>query len=102
MDGRYEDPAFNHRNPATWSPSMEQLVSNGVKIIAPPIWMLLEIEEGKIIPSLYANKAKKAGLDIITWTFERSGPLTTGGGFYYQTLNGENPNPMNTEKRRVS
>ena len=102
LDGRYEDPAFNHRNPATWSPSMEQLVSNGVKIIAPPIWMLLEIEEGKIIPSLYANKAKKAGLDIITWTFERSGPLTTGGGFYYQTLNGENPNPMNTEKSVIN
>lgn len=93
LDGRYEDPAFDHRNPATWSPSMEQLVSEGVQIIAPPMWILLEVEDGNIVPSLYANKAKKAGLDIIAWTFERSGPLATGGGFYYQTLNGENPDP---------
>ncbi|MFZ1850807.1 MAG: glycerophosphodiester phosphodiesterase family protein [Nitrosomonas sp.] len=97
LDGRYEDPSFNHRNPAAWVPSMEYLISNGVQIIAPPIWMLLEIEGGKIVPSLYANEVKKAGLDIITWTFERSGPLATGGGFYYQTLNGENPHPMNPE-----
>ena len=93
LDGRYEDPAFDHRNPATWSPSMEQLVSEGVQIIAPPMWILLEVEDGNIVPSLYANKAKKAGLDIIAWTFERSGTLATGGGFYYQTLNGENPDP---------
>ena len=79
LDGRYEDPAFDHRNPATWSPSMEQLASDGVKIIAPPMWMLLELEQGEIVPSLYANQAKKAGLNIIAWTFERSGPLATGG-----------------------
>lgn len=90
LDGRYEDPAFNHRNPATWIPSMQQLASDGVQIIAPPMWMLLEIKEGKILPSIYANSAKLAGLNIITWTLERSGPLATGGGFYYQTLNGEN------------
>ena len=102
LDGRYEDPAFDHRNPATWSPSMEQLASNGVKIIAPPMWMLLELEEGEIVPSLYANRAKKAGLDIIAWTFERSGPLATGGGFYYQTLNGENQNPSHIENSVIN
>lgn len=97
LDGRYENPAFNHRNPETWSPSMAQLAAEGVNIIAPPLWMLLEVEDGKIISSIYAQEAKKAGLDIIAWTFERSGPLATGGGFYYQTLNGENPNPMNPQ-----
>jgi glycerophosphoryl diester phosphodiesterase len=102
LDGRYEDPAFDHRNPATWSPSMEQLASNGVKIIAPPMWMLLELEEGEIVPSLYANRTKKAGLDIIAWTFERSGPLATGGGFYYQTLNGENQNPSHIENSVIN
>lgn len=102
LDGRYEDPAFDHRNPATWSPSMEQLASNGVKIIAPPMWMLLELEEGEIVPSLYANQAKKVGLNVIAWTFERSGPLATGGGFYYQTLNGENPNPSHTENSVIN
>lgn len=95
LDGRYEDRVFNHRDPATWSPSMEQLVSDGVQIIAPPMWMLLETEDGEIVPSLYARNAKKAGLSIIAWTFQRSGPLATGGGFYFQTLNGENPHPVN-------
>ncbi|MDC8445143.1 MAG: glycerophosphodiester phosphodiesterase [Nitrosomonas sp.] len=66
LDGRYDDPAFDHRNPATWSPSMAQLVVDGVKIIAPPMWMLLEIENGEIVPSRYAKAAKDAGLDIIT------------------------------------
>lgn len=94
LDGRYDDPAFDHRNPATWSPSMEQLVADGVQIIAPPMWMLLEIEEGEIVPSQYAKAARDAGLDIITWTFERDGPLTNGGGWYFQTLNGQNPNPI--------
>ena len=28
-----------------------------------------------IVPAPYAVAAKAAGLDIITWTFERSGPL---------------------------
>ena len=28
-----------------------------------------------------------AGLAIITWTLERSGPLKNGGGWYYQSVN---------------
>ncbi|SET25053.1 glycerophosphoryl diester phosphodiesterase [Nitrosomonas marina] len=94
LDGRYDDPAFDHRNPATWSPPMEQLVADGVQIIAPPMWMLLEIENGETVPSRYAEEAKDAGLDIIAWTFERDGPLNNGGGWYFQTLNGQNPNPL--------
>lgn len=97
LDGRYGDAAFDHRNPATWSPSMAQLVADGVQIIAPPMWMLLEIEDGVIVPSRYANEAKDAGLEIITWTFERDGPLANGGGFYFQTLNGQNPNPVDPD-----
>ncbi len=102
LDGRYEDASFNHRKPETWKPTMQQLAKDGVKIIAPPIWMLLEIENGKIVPSLYAEKAKQAGLDIITWTLERSGPLASGGGFYYQTLNGENPYPTHSSKSHIN
>ncbi len=87
LDGRYDDPAFDHTDPETWSPSMEQLVAQGVKIIAPPMWMLVEIgNDGNIAPSTYALQAKAAGLDIITWTFERSGLLKDGGGWYYQTV----------------
>ena len=36
--------------------------------------------------SIYAKKAREAGLEIITWTLERSGPLGNGGGWYYQTI----------------
>jgi len=42
--------------------------------------------EGDIVPSTYAKKAKASGLDIITWTLERSGFLENGGGWYYQTI----------------
>lgn len=88
LDGRYDDPTFDFRDPATWSPSMEELADNEVKIIAPPMWMLIDLnDEGEIVPSLYAMKAKQAGLKIITWTLERSGPLNVGGGgWYYQSV----------------
>lgn len=60
----------------------------GFKIVAPPIWVLLALDNNnKIIASDYARNAKKAGLKIITWSFERSGPLKNGGGWYYQTIN---------------
>jgi glycerophosphoryl diester phosphodiesterase len=88
LDDRYDSAAgFVHTDPATWSPSMEELATEGVRIIAPPMWMLLTLNENKeIVPSAYAEAAKAAGLDIITWTLERSGPLQDGGGWYYQTV----------------
>jgi len=86
LDDRYGDPDFDHNDPSTWSPSMEELVARGVNIIAPPIYMLLALDGDKIVPSVYAMAAKDAGLDIITWTLERSGLLKDGGGWYYQTI----------------
>ena len=87
LDGRYQDPNFDHTKPDTWSPTMEVLKSEGVQIIAPPLWKLLATDAaGKITSSVYAKAAKAAGLDIITWTLERSGPLNTGGGWYYQSV----------------
>jgi glycerophosphoryl diester phosphodiesterase len=66
---------------------MEELVADGVNIIAPPMYMLLALDkDDKIVPSVYAKAAKNAGLDIITWTLERSGFLIDGGGFYYQSV----------------
>lgn len=87
LDGRYEDPDFDVEDPTTWNPDMESLAADGVNIIAPPMWMLVTLDEdNNIVPSDYALAAKDAGLDIITWTFERSGPLTDGGGFYYESV----------------
>lgn len=93
LDDRDSSPEFNHRDPATWQPGMAELVAMGVNIIAPPLWMLLEAEGDRIVPSVYAREAKAAGLDIIAWSLERSGSLKNGGGWYYQTLNGELPDP---------
>ena len=88
LDGRYGDPDFDYTDPDTWSPTMEELVAEGVNIIAPPMYMLLALKpnNNRIVPSTYAKRAKKAGLDIITWTLERSGLLINGGGFYYQSV----------------
>ena len=67
---------------------LQSYVAKGVNIVAPPLWALLALDsKGKIAPSEYARNANAAGLDIITWTLERSGLLTDGGGWYYQTVN---------------
>ena len=66
---------------------MRDLASAGVRIVAPPTWALVTLDSrNEIVPSSYAIAAKRAGLDIITWTLERSGPLITGGGYYYQSI----------------
>ena len=64
--------------------------AQGINIVAPPIFALLATDpSGRIVPSAYARNAKAAGLDIITWTLERSGILADGGnGFYYQSFDG--------------
>ncbi|GIZ46778.1 hypothetical protein CKM354_000989000 [Cercospora kikuchii] len=69
--------------------SLPGLAERGVKIIAPSIWQLItaDNETQSIIPSTYATAAKDAGLEIITWSFERSGPLESGGGYYYSSVN---------------
>lgn len=87
LDGRYSgDSPLNPMDPDSFSPSMQELADMGVNYIAPPMWMLLTLENGQMVPSAYATKAKTAGLKLITWTLERSGPLTTGGGWYFQTV----------------
>ena len=88
LDDRDETlDGFDANKPETWKPTMQELVSQGVKIIAPPTHVLVTLADDKtIIPSAYAKAAKEAGLDIITWTLERSGTLTDGGGYYYASI----------------
>jgi glycerophosphoryl diester phosphodiesterase len=68
--------------------------SQGIRIVAPPMWALLTTQNGKIVPSQYALNAKFAKLDLITWTLERSGRIveevlptkgTSTPSSYYQT-----------------
>jgi glycerophosphoryl diester phosphodiesterase len=72
-------------------PTYAELVdykAENINIVAPPTFALLAIDQdNRIVPSEYALNAKSAGLDIITWTLERSGILADGNnGFYYQTI----------------
>jgi glycerophosphoryl diester phosphodiesterase len=66
----------------------------GIRVVAPPTWVLLAVQNGKIVASQYAKDARAAGLDIITWTLERSGRIveevlptkgTASPSFYYQS-----------------
>jgi glycerophosphoryl diester phosphodiesterase len=88
LDDRYDKhSALDPEDPSTFSPDMPTLAGQDVKIIAPPMWVLVTLDgDGAIVPSPYAKAAKDAGLDIITWTLERSGPLDGGGGWYFQSI----------------
>lgn len=88
LDDRYDTAGLDPNDPQTFSPAMDELVAAGVKIIAPPMWALVTLDGGQIVPSEYARAARTAGLDIITWTFERSGLLKDRGGWYYQSITG--------------
>ena len=71
-------------------PNLAQLQSykrEGIEIVAPPIFALLDTQDSKLVASNYAKNAKQAGLDIITWSLERSGILANSNpGWYYQTV----------------
>lgn len=86
LDARVEAPDYDVSKPELLHPGFAELKAEGLNIIAPPLWVLVSVENGNIVPSAYAKAAKAAGLDIITWSLERSGPLATGGGWYYQSI----------------
>lgn len=87
LDDQYDNEGFDANDPATWEYSMEELADMGINYIAPPMWMLVILNDaGEIVPSAYAEQAKEAGLKLITWTLERSGPLKSGGGWYFQSV----------------
>jgi glycerophosphoryl diester phosphodiesterase len=82
---------LDNANTVAELPNAAQLAgykAEGINIVAPPLFALLDVDgSGNIVPSRYARQAKSAGLDIITWTLERSGILSDGNnGFYYQTF----------------
>ncbi|MCG7975426.1 MAG: glycerophosphodiester phosphodiesterase [Candidatus Thiodiazotropha taylori] len=65
---------------------MSDLAEQGVNTLAPAMWALVTSENGEIVPSEYAIAARAHGIDLITWTLERSGLLASGGGWYYQSI----------------
>ncbi|KAL2158712.1 hypothetical protein VTH06DRAFT_4194 [Thermothelomyces fergusii] len=71
LDESAADPADMPRAVAR----LEEYAAAGVRIVAPPL-------------PPYARRARELGLDIITWTVERSGWLADGsrGGYYYRSI----------------
>jgi glycerophosphoryl diester phosphodiesterase len=85
LDGLVDEPNGYNLSLAR----LPSVAADGVKIVAPPQWVLVKLDaNGKIVPSEWAIQAKALGLDIITWTLERSGPLALGGGYYFQSVTG--------------
>lgn len=81
------DDSWDGNDPSTWTHQPAELAEMGVKYLAPAIFMMLTLDDnGEIVPSEYAKAAKEAGLKLIAWSLERSGPLKTGGGWYYQSI----------------
>lgn len=66
--------------------SIPDLASRGVQILAPAFFALTKLDNGTgaIVPSEYAMAAKEASVELVTWSFERSGWLNKGGDYYYQ------------------
>ncbi|NND89976.1 MAG: glycerophosphodiester phosphodiesterase [Granulosicoccus sp.] len=87
LDGRYSEEGFDPADSSTFEPSMQDLVEQGVNYLAPPFPLLVTLDERQsITPSVYAREAVAVGLNLITWTLERSGSLQNGGGFYYSSV----------------
>jgi glycerophosphoryl diester phosphodiesterase len=84
-------PNVMNENPPTLQEFI-QVRDMGVNIIAPPMPVLFTVSANntQIRPSEYANRARLAGFDIISWSTERSGRIVEdvlegGDTFYYQT-----------------
>lgn len=77
---------FDEQDASTWKWDLADLKAQGVNYLAPSINMMITEENGQISASAFAKAAKEADLKLIAWTLERSGPLATGGGWYYKSV----------------
>ncbi|WAC47788.1 glycerophosphodiester phosphodiesterase family protein [Asticcacaulis sp. SL142] len=80
-------PGLDGMNPSSWGFDPKALKREGINYVAPAITFLLTVDaNGKIVPSRLALALKAADIKIIAWSMERSGPLTDGGGWYFQSV----------------
>lgn len=86
---------FDEQDKTTWKEDFAALKEQGVQYLAPSMNMLLTATNGKVEASAYAMAAKEAGLNLISWTLERSGPLASGGGWYFQSVKDVTNNDAN-------
>ncbi|MGH1374388.1 MAG: glycerophosphodiester phosphodiesterase family protein [Cellvibrionaceae bacterium] len=103
LDGR-SLKQLNPQAPTSFSPSMEEIRAMGIKTIASPLWMLINVnDQGELEASAYAQFAKAADLNIVAWTVERSdmsqGSKNSSGhlNWYYQFDHHPNHQAIKTE-----
>jgi glycerophosphoryl diester phosphodiesterase len=77
--------------PVPTQDEFDALYAEGLRTVASAIPLLLRLDAaGKLRASDYARRAKRAGLEIVAWTVERSGRIRQGRvegrehSFYYQ------------------
>ena len=88
LDGRYRTQEIDAADASNLTPGFDELAGEGVGYLAPPIWMLLTLDEaGEMVPSDYAVRARAAGLPLLTWSLERDADAP-GGGFYFRSVAG--------------
>ncbi|MEW5423137.1 glycerophosphodiester phosphodiesterase family protein [Amorphus sp. 3PC139-8] len=81
------DDSWDGADPSTWEHSPAEIAELGVNYLAPSLNMLVDLDDsGNIVASDYAKAAKDAGLKLISWSLERSGPLANGGGWYFNSV----------------
>lgn len=78
---------FDPQNPNTWRYTMAELKAIGIQNLAPATWLMVTNQNGKIATSEFTKQAQAQNFGLIAWTIERSGPLATGGGWYYTGIN---------------
>ena len=87
--------ADNSGNPLVPITELSNLRKAGLNIIAPAMPVLLTVDrDNQIAASAYAKEAKRLGLDIISWSAERSGRIVEDvlsadrktATFYYSTI----------------
>ena len=70
------------RDPREGAPEAEvfaTLAREGFRTLAPPIPVLLRLDDaGALRATPYAERARAAGLELVTWTLERSGRIAAG------------------------
>ena len=81
---------FEVQNPATWGEYAPQpLADKGIRTIVPPLFALVTPgRDGDMVASAYAEAIKATGMNIISWSLERSGPISpqNRGGWYYGSV----------------
>ncbi len=89
LEGR--DTSDLQKQPPTQR-DFEALKAEGINHLGPPIPVALQAgSDGSFEASVYARRAKRAGLKLIPWTTERSGRIVedvraAGGAYYYDTV----------------